>query len=101
MERAALERSRTVRVWREHVARHDHIGACICELQIGRFRKGQRVGGCGKPRCYACHAKKLTGLKTLRQLRALVRYREGMFEALASNSSFPRAAPRQLTQLVR
>jgi hypothetical protein len=98
MQRAAVDRSRTVRVWRQHVARHDGVDACVCERQVGRFRKGQKVGGCGKPRCYLCHADKLDGINTPQQLRALVRYREGMLDVLAavSNPTFQRTAARPL-----
>lgn len=31
---------------------------CECEFQTGRFRKGQRGGGCGKPRCQLCKPRK-------------------------------------------
>jgi hypothetical protein len=50
MQRAYIERNRTVRVWRRHLAFHagDALG-CRCEVQVGRFRKAQRVLGCGSP----------------------------------------------------
>jgi hypothetical protein len=71
MKRAALERQRTITVWRRHLASHGGEGAhCACEAQPGRFRKGQRVGGCGNARCYLCHAEKLLGLPSLWQRRA-------------------------------
>lgn len=66
MRRAALERSRALRVWREH-NRIVHNGldtGCICDQQPNRFRKGQKRGGCGKPRCYLCHGEKLLDLPT-------------------------------------
>lgn len=31
---------------------------CICDTQIGRFRK-KDAWDCGKPRCYMCHGQKL------------------------------------------
>lgn len=42
MRRAALERARTVRVWRKHLqfAGEEHAASCVCELQAGHFRKG-------------------------------------------------------------
>lgn len=49
MRRAALERPRTLRVWRQHLAGHSDTDLCRCEFQPGRFRKGERVGGCGNP----------------------------------------------------
>ena len=72
MRRASLDRARTVRVWRAHLRIiHDgDPGGCLCELQPGRFRKGQRRGGCGKPRCYLCKREKLTGEPTRQELRA-------------------------------
>ena len=45
MKRAHQERLRTVRVWRQHLCQHGPGPlTCPCEFQIGRFRKGQRVG---------------------------------------------------------
>lgn len=64
MKRAAIERLRTYRVWKQH--HDDHVKqdpgkpvACVCDLQVNRFRKGQRRFGCGQPRCYMCHGDKL------------------------------------------
>src|SRR5262249_25465631 len=31
---------------------------CVCDVQVGRFRKGRAIG-CGRPRCYLCHGAKL------------------------------------------
>jgi hypothetical protein len=60
-----------MRVWRRHLALHE-AGTirCVCEGQPGRFRKGQRIGGCGKSRCYLCHGEKLLRQPTLQQRRA-------------------------------
>jgi hypothetical protein len=81
MERASVERPRTVRVWRQHRAQHGPGPlACPCELQTGRFRKGQRVGGCGKARCYLCHGDKLLKRPTLQQRRSGLAYREWLRE---------------------
>ena len=77
MKRAAAERQRTVAVWRRHLAAHGTEAArCPCELQPGRFRKGQRVGGCGNARCYLCHFDKLLGRPRPSQQRAEIRFQE-------------------------
>ena len=72
MKRAAVEKLRTRNVWLNHLWRHRADGAavtCVCELQMGRFRKGQRIGGCGNPRCWVCHADKLGREPRMKQLR--------------------------------
>lgn len=72
MRRAAVERKRAVNVWKKHFAQHvrqqQQAGgqkpiACGCDLEVNRFRKGQKMFGCGRPRCYACHGDKLLGNK--------------------------------------
>ncbi len=81
MKRAALERQRTVAIWRRHLASHHGTDVlCTCEFQPGRFRKGQRIGGCGNAQCYLCHYDKLLGLPTLSQRRADVSFREWCHE---------------------
>ena len=55
------------------------LPACS-EFQIGRFRKGQRVGGCGKARCYLCHGEKLCKRPTPQQRRADISYKEWLHE---------------------
>ena len=93
MRRAALERPRTLRVWRDHnrfIHDNDPTG-CTCDEQPGRFRKGQRIGGCGKSRCWLCKRHKLTKEVTFRDYRAAFSYREsaaewGFFVALPRNS---------------
>src|SRR5207248_10486161 len=59
------------------------LPACS-EFQIGRFRKGQRVGGCGKARCYLCHGEKLCKRPTPQQRRADISYKEWLHELCAS-----------------
>jgi hypothetical protein len=77
MKRAALERTRTVGVWRRHLVSHGIDAAlCACEYQPGRFRKGQRVGGCGNARCYLCHPEKLLNIPDRSQRRADVSFWE-------------------------
>lgn len=71
MKRAALDRARTLNVWGRHYRNHlwevQASGGqgkvkCVCDQQPGRFRKGQKVAGCGKPQCYLCHGEKLLGI---------------------------------------
>jgi hypothetical protein len=58
---------------------------------MGRFRKGQRIGGCGKPQCWVCHSGKLGREPMRKQLRSLQTYREGLAEALLANNALERA----------
>ena len=80
MQRAALERARTRNVWKAHVRAHTGPLVCACDLQPGRFRKGQRVGGCGRTRCWLCHGDKLAKIVPVRVRRALPRFAEGIAE---------------------
>ena len=83
MKRASEERPRTVHVWRQHVSQHSSGPlACVCEFQIGRFRKGRRVGGCRKTRCYLCHEDKLRKRPTRQQQRADISYKEWLRECV-------------------
>jgi hypothetical protein len=83
MQRASVERLRTMHVWRQHLSRHGPGPIiCQCEWQVGRFRKGQRLGGCGKARCYLCHGDKLLKRPTLQQRRADRSYHEWLHEHL-------------------
>jgi hypothetical protein len=84
VKRAALERPRTVRTWRGHLGRHAAPVACACELQPGRFRKAQRIGGCNKSRCWLCHGDKLAGLATPQDRRGRARLFEGLIEVGAA-----------------
>ena len=78
MRRAALERPRTLRVWRAHkrLVHDDRPTGCLCDDQPGRFRKGQRVGGCGRPRCGLCKRHKLNQEVSLRDWLEALAYRE-------------------------
>lgn len=59
MRRWHQEYFRTRRVWLKHLRLvHDWPTGpidCSCEFQVGRFRKGERAGGCGRARCQVCH----------------------------------------------
>jgi len=85
MRRAALEKYRTLRIWRNHLATHHGQILCECELQPGRFRKSQRVGGCGRPRCWLCHYDKLSGIPTIQEQRALINQIEGIVDLFGSS----------------
>lgn len=83
MKRAALEKSRTKRVWKAHL--HNNHRAelaagkvqCRCDLQANRFRKGQKQGGCGNARCFVCHSEKLLDVPKHRDLKQLAREQDG------------------------
>lgn len=69
MRRAAIERSRALRVWKAHnrlIHNGEEDTGCVCDQQPNRFRKGQKQGGCGQPRCYICHGPKLLGEPTVK-----------------------------------
>jgi hypothetical protein len=92
MKRAAVEKLRTRNVWLDHLRTHrGEKVACVCDFQMGRFRKGQRVGGCGNPRCWVCHSQKLDHEPTVRQLRGMETFREGLKETLLDNNTLERA----------
>jgi hypothetical protein len=69
--------------WHEHLKLvHDWPKKpldCVCELQMGRFRK---IGGhgCGKARCLLCHAHKIFREPTRQEELADLRLREGLAE---------------------
>jgi hypothetical protein len=95
MRRAAAERAQTVSTWRQHLATHKCEILCICEFQTGRFRKSQRVGGCGRSRCWLCHRVKLEKLATPGEQRAFVALVEGMIDIGASSVLRPRPRRRR------
>ena len=86
MKRAAIERIRTRNVWLQHLRRHRLDGGaalvCACEFEMGRFRKGQRIGGCGNARCWLCHSEKLGRELTPKELRSVQTFKEGLAETL-------------------
>jgi hypothetical protein len=88
MKRAAVEKLRTINVWRAHLRTHrGESMACVCELQAGRFRKSERVSGCGNPRCWVCHSNKLGRVPQRRQLQAMATFSEGLAESLLANNT--------------
>ena len=78
MRRASLDRERTLRSWHTHsiLAHGGKPGPCVCEIQPGRFRKGQRVLGCTVPRCWQCKRGKLMQIPKRQEYRATLSYRE-------------------------
>ena len=69
LKRYHQELERTKRVHRQHL-RDLHQWPrqeidCVCELQVGRFRKRKALG-CGKSRCLLCHFDKIFGLQSVK-----------------------------------
>jgi len=69
MKRYSQELERTNQVHRLHL-RELHRWPiapvdCICEFQVGRFRK-QRAFGCGRSRCLLCHFEKIFGIASVK-----------------------------------
>jgi hypothetical protein len=91
MYRAAVERPRTFATW----AKHQHIvhpqgSTCVCDVQPGRFRKGQKQAGCGKT-CYMCKPWKRAGFwrkfRTLKMVLEDMRLAEGLREHAAPDTA--------------
>ena len=81
MKRAAIEKASTLTRWKRHQALHAPAErACLCEGQPGRFRKGERARGCGRPRCWLCHGDKLAGIPSPALRHALEAANEGFRE---------------------
>ena len=89
MRRAAIERARALRVWRSHL-RLIHPDPepflCICENQPGRFRKTERIGGCGRGRWCDCNGPKLQKMPKRQERAANISYHEWLDEL---RSNFP------------
>jgi hypothetical protein len=69
MKRYHQELERTKRVHRQHL-RDLHQWPrqaidCVCELQVGRFRK-RKAFGCGESRCLLCHFDKIFGIQSVK-----------------------------------
>jgi len=50
---------------------------CICDEQIGRFRKKDAYD-CGNARCYICHADKLMNYKRRKEEKSDLKFKEGL-----------------------
>jgi len=82
LKRAAVDRRRALRVakaWQRRSNGGD-AGLAISQ-QIGRFRKGRRIGGCGNAHCQVCHFSKIHGYPTLHEEKAWLAYRDQLEEA--------------------
>ena len=86
------------REWKKHRDRHvkwnksncaSRVGRspyevdCICDEQIGRFRKMDAFD-CGRPRCGLCHSSKRYNLKTEKEIAADFIFREQLLMFLQS-----------------
>ena len=78
MRRAALEKARTLRVWRAHnrIIHQNESTGCVCDEQAGRFRKGQRAAGCSIGAHCVCKYHKPFREPTLQEARANLSHRE-------------------------
>jgi hypothetical protein len=69
MKRYHLELARTKRIHRLHLSGlHNWPIApvdCVCEFQVGRFRK-QKAFGCGRSRCLLCHFEKIFSIASVK-----------------------------------
>lgn len=96
MRRANHERLQTIRIWRNHLAWHGQESInCKCEYDVGRFRKSQRIGGCGQSKCYLCHCDKLMKRPKLQRLRSDISYNEWIQEYPPNNIIQPSAKKRR------
>lgn len=90
MKRAAQERHRakTTRLKHLHLAHRDQLLSgrvdCVCDIQVNRFRKGQKQMGCGKPRCFICHSEKLFNRPRALEKRARASTLDGLKELTQS-----------------
>jgi hypothetical protein len=80
MYRAAVEKTRTLKTWKQHNIRvhkgEDETG-CICDRQANRFRKGQKILGCGKgSRCLFCSNPRNRGELPRHELKQMDRERD-------------------------
>ena len=99
MKRAHIERQRTLQIWRQHLKQHDRNNImCKCEFEVGRFRKSQRIGGCGQTRCYLCHGDKLMNRPKLGQRRSDISFNEWLsdYPPNVKDKSCERIEPRLL-----
>jgi hypothetical protein len=90
MKRASIERLRTKSVWARHLRLNKALVDRPKTLQVGRFRKSLRIGGCGNAACWLCHAGKLSGEQRIDERRAGLRFEEGLVEVVRSNKSLER-----------
>ena len=89
MKRYHQELERTKRVHNLHLQRlHNWPVApldCICEFQVGRFRK-QKAFGCRRARCLLCHFDKIFGIASVKDRIRDERDRDSLGDYCGSNA---------------
>ena len=84
MRRWRSEKQIAIKRRREHLSLvhgwPENAVDCVCDRQLGRFRKHKALG-CGRPRCYLCHSDKLLRRPRRNDLEAALSMKEGL-EAL-------------------
>ena len=78
MQRATREYARSHRQYRRWLEHMRARGLPVEPQAPNHFRKQLRIGGCGRARCWLCHADKLAKRPAPRQLRALAAGRDGL-----------------------
>ncbi len=76
MKRYHLELERTKRVHQLHLHlahASDAAFDCVCEFQVGRFRK-RKAFGCGRSRCLLCHFEKIFSIPSIRDRVRIQRF---------------------------
>jgi hypothetical protein len=85
MKRYHQELERTRRVHRRHLrGLHNwpvSVLHCVCEFQIGRFRK-RKAFGCGRSRCLLCHFEKIFGISSVKTRIGEQRYLDSINDYL-------------------
>jgi hypothetical protein len=88
MQRWRAERHIAIKRRREHLSLVHGWPArpveCVCDRQVGRFRKRKALG-CGRTRCFICHADKLLGRIRPREINAELNTNEGLDEVLGKH----------------
>jgi hypothetical protein len=57
---------------------------CICEFQIGRFRKRKALG-CGRSRCLLCHFEKIFSVPSVKDRIRENRYLDSLSDFLGGD----------------
>lgn len=59
---------------------------CVCEFQIGRFRK-RKPFGCGKARCLLCHYEKVFGIASVKDRIREQQFLDSLNDYFGGNST--------------
>ncbi|ODU38456.1 MAG: hypothetical protein ABS92_13705 [Thiobacillus sp. SCN 63-374] len=78
MQRAAREKCRALQQRKRWLVLARAQGIPADARPANFFRKHQRIGGCGKARCWLCHGGKLAQHPTPQTRRAAARFAEAM-----------------------